>query len=82
MGPILAGFVLYKSINTGNPLLFLLFITGFVILGLIFSLFIRIYLDEEDWLYMPFVSVLFIFVFMWQMPWALLTLRKTHWGTR
>jgi len=82
VGPILAGIVLYKSIITNNPLLFLIFISGFIILGLIFSLFTRIYLGEEDWIYMPFVSILFIFVFMWQMPWALLTLKKTHWGTR
>jgi len=82
VGPILAGSVLMRSVITHNPLLFIVFMSGFVLLGTTFALFARVYLGAENWMYMPLVSLLFISCFIWQMPWALITLRKTHWGTR
>ena len=82
LGPILAGSVLVKSIVTHNPMLFVIFMSGFLLLGLVFALFVRVYNGIKTWMYMPLFSILFVSVFIWQMPWALLTLRKTHWGTR
>ncbi len=82
LGPILAGIVLFNSIQTGNPLLFVTFMFGFLLLGMVFALFARVYLDAEYWMYMPLFSLLFISALIWQMPYALLTLKKTHWGTR
>lgn len=82
VGPILAGSVLAHSITTHNPLLFMVFMFGFLLLGTVFALFVRVYHGLENWYYMPLVSLFFVSVFIWQMPWALITLRKTHWGTR
>ena len=82
VGPILAGSVLYSSISTQNPLLFVIFMLGFMLLGLVYALFVKIYYGLENWYCMPLVSLMFVSIFIWQMPWALLTLRKTHWGTR
>ena len=82
IGPILAGSVLAKSIMTNNIWLFVVFISGFLLLGLVFALIVRIYNGVKTWIYMPLFSLLFVSVFIWQMPWALITLRKTHWGTR
>jgi hyaluronan synthase len=82
LGPILAGTVLYQSVVTHNPLLFMVFMFGFLLLGTVFALFARVYLDAENWMWMPLVSLLFVSCFIWQMPYALLTLKKTHWGTR
>ncbi len=82
IGPILAGSVLIHSIATHNPMVFITFALGFLLVGIIFALFVRIYLDATDWLYMPLVSLMFVSIFVWQMPYALLTLRRTHWGTR
>ena len=82
VGPILAGNVFVNSLATHNPLLFVVFMSGFMLLGTVFALFTRVCFSTENWMYMPFVSLLFVCVFIWQMPYALLTLRKTHWGTR
>ncbi len=82
LGPILAGSVLVHSITTHNPLLFLIFMLGFLLLGLVFALFARVYYKSENWRYMPLVSLYFVSIFIWQMPYALLTLNRTHWGTR
>lgn len=82
MGPLLAGSVFMHSVNTHNPLLFAVFMLGFVLLGIMFALFVRVYNKAENWMYMPLFSLLFILVLIWQMPYALLTLRNTRWGTR
>jgi hyaluronan synthase len=81
-GPVLAGVVLGYSIVLGNPLIFFAFVLGFILIGLMFALFVRVYFTAENWMYMPLFSLFFVTVLIWQMPYALLTLRKSHWGTR
>lgn len=82
LGPLLMLQVLFFSIATQNPLLFLLFLLGFTVIGIIFGLFVHIHRSAEYWLYMPLFSFLFVGIMMWQMPYALLTVRETRWGTR
>lgn len=82
VGPVLAGNVILNTVRGHNPLLFIVFMLGFMLLGTVFALFVRVYLGTINWMYMPLVSLLFVSLFIWQMPWALITLRKTHWGTR
>ncbi len=82
IGPILVALVLIHSINTKNPMIFIIFIFGFILLGLVFSLFVKVHNNSKYWMYMPIFSLLFVSCFIWQMPWALITLRQTHWGTR
>jgi hyaluronan synthase len=82
LGPILAGFVLWRSVVTENPLLFVMFMGGFVLLGTVFALFSRVSHKAENWMFMPVFSVLFVTMLIWQMPYALLTLKNTSWGTR
>ncbi|MDC1205330.1 glycosyltransferase [Candidatus Pacebacteria bacterium] len=82
LGPILALNVLIYSIMTKNPLIFPLFMVGFMLIGMIFALFVRLYRRAKDFMYMPLFSALFVLALIWQMPYALLTVRKNHWGTR
>lgn len=82
LGPILALNVLWYSISSGNPLIFIIFICGFVTIGFIFGLFVHLYRRADNFIVMPVFSVLFVTVLIWQMPYALLTVRKVHWGTR
>ena len=81
-GPILAAKVFVWSVIARNFLLFLVFMLGFVLVGVVFALFVRIYRDAKDWLHMPLFSILFVSALIWQMPYALITLRRGHWGTR
>ncbi len=82
IGPLLAAFVLFQSIQRQDPYLFIFFMCGFLLLGVVFSLFARVNHRAPHWLYMPYVSLMFVFVFIWQMPFALATLKDTAWGTR
>lgn len=82
VGPILASKVIINSIMLRNPLLLIIFLSGFILLGLVFALFVSVYRDAKNFMYMPVVSFLFVSCFMWQMLYALATLKKNHWGTR
>lgn len=65
-----------------NPMIMVVFLFGFLLLGMVFALFTRVYKEAYYWLYMPLISLTFITMFIWQMPYALLTFKKTQWGTR
>lgn len=82
LGPILALNVLIYSILENNPLVFLVFATGFMTIGFIFSLFVYLYRRADNFIVMPIFSALFVFALIWQMPYAMFTIRKVHWGTR
>ena len=82
LGPILALKVLILSVQTGNPALFGVFMVGFILVGMTFALFVRIYRGAKNWFYMPLFSTLFISTLIWQMIYAFLTLRDSRWGTR
>lgn len=82
LGPILALNVLAYSIAVGDPMIFLVFIIGFILIGFMFSLFVKLYRGAENVFIMPLFSIIFVTVLIWQMPYAMLTIRKGHWGTR
>jgi hyaluronan synthase len=82
LGPILALNVLVYSVIESNPLVFLVFATGFMTIGFIFSLFVYLYRRADNFIVMPVFSALFVFALIWQMPYAMFTIRKVHWGTR
>lgn len=82
LGPILAMQVLISSILIEKPLLFGIFVCSFILLGTVFSLFVHLYRDAKYWLYMPLFSIYFVSALLIQMPYAILTLRDTRWGTR
>ncbi|MBP9750012.1 MAG: glycosyltransferase [Candidatus Pacebacteria bacterium] len=82
LGPVLALNVLAYSVMTHNPFAFMTFVVGFMTIGFVFSLFVRLYRHADNFYVMPLFSMLFVSVLIWQMPYAMLTIRKGHWGTR
>lgn len=74
--------IIMQSVSAHNPFLIAIFVFGFLLLGMVFALFVRIHCKAKKWMYMPLVSLSFFLIFIWQMPWALITFKKTDWGTR
>lgn len=74
--------MIIQSLTTNNPIILLVFISGFLLLSTVFALFVHLYHKAKNWMYIPLISLSFIFAFIWQMPWAIITFRKTGWGTR
>ncbi|MDP1845798.1 MAG: glycosyltransferase [Candidatus Moranbacteria bacterium] len=82
LGPFVVGWVLYMTIAHYNLLFLITFLFGVTTVGLLYSTFLFIIQREKYWLYMPAFSIFYTLIMIWQMPYAILTLRKTHWGTR
>jgi hyaluronan synthase len=56
--------MLFQVINSGNPLLLLVFVFGFLLLGTVYALFVRVYFGARYWFYMPLFSLLYISIFI------------------
>lgn len=82
IGPLIALKVIWFSLASGNIQLLLVFIASFIAIGMVFGLFVRIYRNAEYFYFMPIFSLMYIFIFIWQMPIAMLTIRNLSWGTR
>jgi len=82
LGPVVVGWVLFMTIFNQSPQFLVIFLSGVVTMGMLFGAYLSITQKEKYWLYMPLFSILYTLIMIWQMPYAVLTLRKTHWGTR
>lgn len=82
LGPIVVGAVIYKSIIELNYIYFLAFIFGVTILGLLFGLFLYFMQKEKYFYYMPLFSIFYTVFMIWQMPYAIIRINDTKWGTR
>ena len=82
LAPFVVGWVLYMTISHYNPLFLATFLFGVITMGSLFGSFLYITQKEKYWFYMPLFSIFYTLIMIWQMPYAIVTLRKTHWGTR
>lgn len=82
LGPIVVGWVIYMTIFHYNPLFLLAFLLGVITMGSLFGAYLYVLQRERYWFYMPLFSIFYTLVMVWQMPYAVITLKKTHWGTR
>jgi len=58
------------------------FVIGVVSMSLLFGLYYVLIHPNKYWLYVTYFTVIYTFILIWQMPYALLKVRDTHWGTR
>jgi len=55
---------------------------GLLLICSLFSIYYRLHRSDGLWFHGIIYSVLYVVFLVWQMPYAILTLRKTSWGTR
>jgi hyaluronan synthase len=83
--PIFSPFIVLNAVLV-QPLLFgtmpVFFFGGMVMLSLLLGFFNFIQTSSRYWIYVVLFSVLYVFVHLWQMPYALFKLKNTTWGTR
>ncbi len=58
------------------------YICGLVLITLIYGLYYRIHARGNSWIVASFAAIFYNLILMWQLPWAILTLRDSRWGTR
>jgi hyaluronan synthase len=85
--PILAPILLLRAfvwmpLVAGEPLSMVLYAYGVMLIGLIFSSYYLFWKVDGSWLFGVYFTVYYMFVLVWQMPYAIATSRDNRWGTR
>ncbi len=58
------------------------YLFGLLLMSTIYGLYYRIYVKDRKWVYGAIFAVFYTIVLIWQLPYAILTLRDAKWGTR
>jgi hyaluronan synthase len=69
----------FLSLGRVLPYMFLLGVTA---ISTIYAIVYRMFNNDNYWIVSPFFGFVCVFVLMWRVPYALLSLRDTRWGTR
>jgi hyaluronan synthase len=73
--------LIWYPLSTGTMPWFYLF--GLAIMSVIYGLYYRINVrTDRHWVYGSVFAVLYTLILIWQLPYAVLTLRNSKWGTR
>jgi len=83
--PIVGPFIVFKIIFfdfliRGTSPLF--FVNGVVSMSILFGLYYYLIRPNKYWVYVTVFTALYTFVLIWQMPYAIIKIRDTSWGTR
>jgi hyaluronan synthase len=80
VGPILVLTVTIQSLlSLTAPIVF---ISGVITMSMLFGIFYYLIYPNKYWPYITLFTVVYAFVLIWQMPYAIIKLRDTRWGTR
>jgi len=71
--------VWYPIHNHAFPIFYLF---GLILMSCIYGLYYRIYTKDKRWVYGAVFAVFYTLVLIWQLPYAILTIRDSKWGTR
>jgi hyaluronan synthase len=85
--PIIAPVILLRAfvwmpIVVGDFLSMAIYACGVLMIGMIFSSYYLFWKADGSWLYGAYFTVYYMFVLVWQMPYAIATSRDNRWGTR
>jgi len=79
-GPfVVLNIIVYSIMNRQFPIVYFL---GSMVMSAIFGAFYYTKTSNKLWWYVILFSLLYVTVLVWQMPYALLRMRDTKWGTR
>lgn len=83
--PILAPVVLLRAV-VWYPIVHheipYFYIFGFLIMSALYGIYYTIYTRDRNWHYGVLFSLFYVSILIWQLPYAILTIRDSRWGTR
>jgi hyaluronan synthase len=85
--PIIAPILLLRAfvwlpIVAGDLVSMAIYAFGVLMIGLIFSSYYLFWRANGSWIYGSYFTIYYMFVLVWQMPYAIATSRDNRWGTR
>lgn len=72
----------YLPFFTGDVYSMAIYSFGVLMIGMIFSSYYLFWKADGMWIYGAHFTIYYMFVLIWQMPYAILTSRDNRWGTR
>lgn len=72
--------LLWRPVTAGIPPY--TYMGGVLLMALLYGIYYRIHKSEQFWLHGTLFALLYTTVLVWQLPYALLTMRNNSWGTR
>ena len=58
------------------------YLMGLIVIGLFFGAYYLYYTHKKNWLITSFLSVILTLALVWQLPWAIINIKDSKWGTR
>ena len=85
--PIIAPLLLLRAfvwlpLVAGDLLSMAIYAFGVVMIGMIFSSYYLFWRANGSWIFGAYFTIYYMFVLVWQMPYAIATSRDNRWGTR
>lgn len=83
--PLLAPIIVVRALiwypyATGKAPWF--YLMGLVLMSIVYGLYYYIHTRDKKWVYGVVFAAFYTIVLIWQLPWAILNLRDSNWGTR
>lgn len=72
--------LIWYPFNTAQPPLF--YLLGLLLMSVLYGVYYNIYINDNKWIYGMVFTFFYTFVLIWQLPYAILTIRDPKWGTR
>jgi hyaluronan synthase len=83
--PIIAPVVVFRAllwypyVNSAIPWFYLF---GLMLMAVIYGLYYFLYMRDYKWIYGVLFATFYTLVLIWQLPYAILNIRDSRWGTR
>lgn len=58
------------------------YLVGLALMAVVYGLYYYIFTKDKKWVYGVLFATFYTIVLIWQLPWAILNLRDSRWGTR
>lgn len=58
------------------------YLFGLVVIAIVYGLYYYVYVKDRKWIYGALYSAFYSLILIWQLPYAILTIRDSRWGTR
>jgi hyaluronan synthase len=83
--PLLAPVVVFRAlvwypIIHGQPAWY--YLIGLVLMAVVYGLYYFIWTGDRKWVYGVLFASFYTIILIWQLPWAILNIRDSRWGTR
>ncbi|KND50694.1 MAG: N-acetylglucosaminyltransferase [Parcubacteria bacterium C7867-001] len=82
----LAGPIVFLHAMVWNPILYgilpLVYLSGLFLMLMLHGIYYRIYVGKRPWFLAVLSFWFYSVILMWQLPWAVVTIADTRWGTR